>query len=299
MNDRSFGDRHGPTPDEMRHLFTVRPVDPELERAATERAVQAAEDSARAAAWIDAHSGPEMNPVKLRERLERAHTEAATLSGQIGDLKRELAEARTTNQRLNARAQRLESELAAYRRAVAQWEINDRGTYVPLRTIAAIAKAAGLNIDNPHWIMHYQRVEQAEAAIARTRAACDQLRRASTLADGQPHTDRERGILQAVDRITRALDEPAAGPAATEATGHHYLSTGCFHGDHDYCSNIDGRAGLKKPAQCKFCAAPCVCSCHREQPAEPAATRATDDAGPTVAEAAAHDRRWPLEKAGE
>lgn len=63
-----------------------------------------------------------------------------------------------------------------------------------------------------------------------------------------------------------------AGVAAgTEGTGHRYLSTGCLHGDlvlpdgrtgHQYCSNVDGIAGLKKPAQCKFCAAPCICPCH-------------------------------------
>jgi transcriptional regulator with XRE-family HTH domain len=63
-----------------------------------------------------------------------------------------------------------------------------------------------------------ERGDQAEAAIIRVRNACDQLRRAAVLADGQPHTDRERGILQAVDRITRALDKPAARPAATQAT---------------------------------------------------------------------------------
>jgi hypothetical protein len=43
---------------------------------------------------------------------------------------------------------------------------------------------------------------------------------------------------------------------------HVYLSTGCLHGEHDYCQNKDGQAGPKAPASCKFCAAPCVCSCH-------------------------------------
>lgn len=81
----------------------------------------------------------------------------------------ELTEARATNRRLNLRAQGLESELAAYRRAVSQWEVSKRGTYVPLRTIAAIAKAAGRDIETPQWLLHYQRVEQAEAAIERVR----------------------------------------------------------------------------------------------------------------------------------
>lgn len=47
---------------------------------------------------------------------------------------------------------------------------------------------------------------------------------------------------------------------------HQYLSTGCLHGEHDYCKAMEGRAGAKRPAQCKFCAAPCVCPCHKEQP---------------------------------
>lgn len=47
------------------------------------------------------------------------------------------------------------------------------------------------------------------------------------------------------------------------AREHQYLSTGCFHGDHAYCQSDTGAAGTKTPAQCKFCAAPCVCTCHR------------------------------------
>lgn len=47
--------------------------------------------------------------------------------------------------------------------------------------------------------------------------------------------------------------------------GHHYLSTGCLHGEHDYCASMTGHAGDKRPAQCKFCSAPCQCPCHRER----------------------------------
>jgi len=59
---------------------------------------------------------------------------------------------------------------------------------------------------------------------------------------------------------------------------HDYLSTACFHGEHDYCSaptvSRDGpwshigpsysseRDAPKAPAQCKFCKAPCRCQCH-------------------------------------
>lgn len=85
----------------------------------------------------------------------------------------DLAIARATNQRLNLRAQRLESELAAYRRAVADWEITDTGTYVPLRTLAAIAKAAGLDVPD-RWELHYERVEHAEAELRRLAAEAQQ-----------------------------------------------------------------------------------------------------------------------------
>jgi hypothetical protein len=44
---------------------------------------------------------------------------------------------------------------------------------------------------------------------------------------------------------------------------HHYLSTGCLHGDHAYCQNRHGQAGPKTPSSCKFCQARCVCRCHR------------------------------------
>ncbi|MEI5520712.1 hypothetical protein WB388_08865 [Streptomyces brasiliscabiei] len=77
-----------------------------------------------------------------------------------------LIEARATGQRLNRRAQVAESGLATIRRAVAQWSTDERGTYVPLRTITTIAKAIGREVENPRWLLHYQRVEQAETALA-------------------------------------------------------------------------------------------------------------------------------------
>jgi len=46
---------------------------------------------------------------------------------------------------------------------------------------------------------------------------------------------------------------------------HRYLSTGCLHGDHDYCSAPTGRVGAKHPQRCKFCTAPCRCRCHNNR----------------------------------
>lgn len=48
----------------------------------------------------------------------------------------------------------------------------------------------------------------------------------------------------------------------TEHTDHHYLSTGCRHGEHGYCQSNTGSQGQKRPAECKFCGSKCVCSCH-------------------------------------
>ena len=46
---------------------------------------------------------------------------------------------------------------------------------------------------------------------------------------------------------------------------HTYLSTGCLHEEHGYCQAETGICGEKTPAQCKFCAAPCVCPCHTQE----------------------------------
>lgn len=48
------------------------------------------------------------------------------------------------------------------------------------------------------------------------------------------------------------------------SAGHRYLSTGCLHGEHDYCRSMTGYQGEKRPSQCKFCEAKCVCPCHAD-----------------------------------
>jgi hypothetical protein len=201
MNDRPFGDRHGPTPDEMRHRFTVLPGDPELERAATERAVQAAEESARAAAWIDAHSTPATsgNAPTLNDPGEKF---TPGVNGPAG-LRDRLANALRANA-CNGDCGSTEEACARKRIQPCVWEHGVLTEVLGTPEVIADVALAELRTELD--------------ALTRVRIACDQLRRAAVLADGQPHTDRERGILQAVDRITRALDEPAAGPTATQAT---------------------------------------------------------------------------------
>jgi len=82
-----------------------------------------------------------------------------------------LGQARETNRRLNYEKQRLESELGTYRRAVRQWHVSERGTYISLGSLRAIGKAAGVDIlGSRRGLKHFDRVEQAEAAIERVRA---------------------------------------------------------------------------------------------------------------------------------
>lgn len=69
-----------------------------------------------------------------------------------------------------------------------------------------------------------------------------------------------------VDRVPPGRDLAAAV--------HVYLSTGCLHGDHDYCQST--KQGSKIPAECKFCAAPCVCLCHEIGYATPASAGAPE-----------------------
>jgi hypothetical protein len=52
---------------------------------------------------------------------------------------------------------------------------------------------------------------------------------------------------------------------AQQPGAHVYLSTGCYHGDHDYCQAMTGLAGAKRPAECKHCGAKCVCGCHQAE----------------------------------
>jgi hypothetical protein len=79
-----------------------------------------------------------------------------------------------------------------------------------------------------------------------------------------------------------------------EGTEHRYLSTGCLHGEHDYCAGKTRQDGGEKvPAKCKFCDARCVCGCHAPSRREGACCQAAYDS-----DGHAHDhplpRQWSL-----
>ncbi len=73
--------------------------------------------------------------------------------------------------------------------------------------------------------------------------------------------------IHLVPRLTGdGLTLPWTGQHHTATDVHTYLSTGCRHGEHDYCRSTHG--GRKRPASCKFCDAPCICPCHTTGPAD-------------------------------
>lgn len=81
-------------------------------------------------------------------------------------------------------------------------------------------------------------------------------------AAGKQHS-RSGPVLACLADILTAWEQMYAG-AHKPGDNHIYYSTGCYHGRCDYCQSTTGLVGAKKPASCKFCDAPCVCSCHQE-----------------------------------
>lgn len=186
--------------------------------------------------------------------MELADQEARELRRQVdiadsvtAETKR-LLERRTSN--LRARAEAAEADRDRFEAA---WQ-SARQRAAEQRTIARVRQER-LRIRARRIIELEQRAAQAEAALARVQHV------AALIHAGAPWT---ASRTDTAARIRAAITGP--GTAATEATGataHRYLSTGCLHGEHSYCSNVDGIVGLKKPAQCKFCQAPCICPCHQ------------------------------------
>jgi hypothetical protein len=138
---------------------------------------------------------------------------------------------------------------------------------IVLDRTAAERDALGREADRlrTDWVAQQERADQAVAAIERVRERC------------QPVRDREGpgGMINATQIL--GLLSPtwpdgnyeAATPTATQATGHRYLSTGCLHGDHDYCKSMTGLNGAKRPAECKKCGAKCICTCHSSEEPTP------------------------------
>jgi hypothetical protein len=156
MNDRPFGDRHGPTPDEMRRAFDARTaMPPRPEPSRYDRL------GPLARALVD-----DYDAIDLAEMLVKAQDELAAL-------------------RMVARG------------------------YCP----HCGRGDAGITTDQ--WEQQRQRTDQAETAIARVRRLADGWVKAGPPPLGTPVS---RWWDKRLVELLAALDEPAAGPAATQAT---------------------------------------------------------------------------------
>lgn len=80
----------------------------------------------------------------------------------------ELAEARQTIQKLNRRAQAAESVAERYARAIRDWRVSEKGTYVPYESLKEIGALAGVEI-LPHvrYMQRFENARQAEEFIER------------------------------------------------------------------------------------------------------------------------------------
>lgn len=92
--------------------------------------------------------------------------------------------------------------------------------------------------------------------------------------------------------------------AAPEATDEHiYLPTACLHHDHGYCGSSDGydvqgEPFEKRPAQCKWCASPCICDCHVDSVALAARTPQPTEPQPFPMCKCGHAKIEHIERAG-
>lgn len=153
----------------------------------------------------------------IRQELERAQLERDTLKIQAEGMgrtaracTRQLAEARETNRRLNLRAQKLESHVATFVRAVGKWTLTGTAVYVPLGTLAEIAKAAGRPVDEERFELHGQRLKRIEEERDAATATIAAVRAIAESWGGEP-TSPDRFLANALLAIV--------GPATSATTG--------------------------------------------------------------------------------
>jgi hypothetical protein len=236
--------------------FTAHPVTPEMERAATARARQAAADSERSNEWLAATGGvigtpscspnnPETEPnnpaaptpPSIHTRIARAihrYDNHHGLSGNDlpGNHHRGEADAVLTE---------LKRELAAL------------ATYENAITWHTDCLSCARVLDS--CIRETERAEKAEGALREVLDRLLPVHASGNVIGYEPPLPIEGATI---DRWRAVLEEQRPEPGV-----HVYLSTGCWHGDHDYCKSMTGLAGAKRPAECKKCAAKCICRCHR------------------------------------
>lgn len=200
----------------------------------------------------------------LRARAQQVINGRARWKAKAEEIERDrdrIAEDRDTADRIRAEVQRdrdqhaavLAEVLAAFVHKVDGYRIPRVRAEADVATLEKWRSVVAPTAERPWW----QQVAKARAELEQAQAAIERVRAALA------HPNHHNMILTRTVRA--ALDGTGQpGPEATEATSHHYLSTGCLHDQHDYCQSNTGQSGAKKPASCKFCAAPCTCPCHKE-----------------------------------
>lgn len=119
------------------------------------------------------------------------------------------------------------------------------------------------------WELHVRRAAKEGAitlpAVSPSRAALDEW------AETNLGRSSRGELAKLVDAAVRAEVVAALGLADAGDGEHHYLSTGCLHGDlvlwdgrtgHQYCQAETGAYAAKTPSSCDHCGSRCVCACH-------------------------------------
>ena len=192
---------------------------------------------------------PEPRPAHRDDPIECSH-EAA------------LGQARETNRRLNLRAQRLESELATYRRAVASWQVSERGTYITHASLRAIGKAAGVDLlGSVRHLKHFERIEQAEAAIKRVLDWAATLDAIAVEVHGpgtrHPVADHIRELLDTTDDAEAPAAVSAGVQPDTEATPCGPAPDACDAEAGEPCANHEREQAHAEGEHC-FCGPDCT-----------------------------------------
>lgn len=219
-----------------------------------------------------------MTPLRLRRFLD-----ALTHTGPGYDT-RDTVWARAYGEEIAALKQRAEeakkraeqAEAAITRvRAVAGWDLNGWSDLSPEKVLAALDGTADAEPTEPEGDTcggcgHHTTWHRDTGTRPCHKTSCD----CAAFTEHGPQRCCVCGSPEVAERgygtrrycwpcaLKETFAEPVESTTPVPETAHRYLSTGCLHGHHAYCQGRTGQAGAKKPAACKFCAAPCRCACH-------------------------------------
>jgi hypothetical protein len=253
----------------LHHAYAVLRALRVMERMGSAVAAPAT-DQAAPAVWIDDH--PQLEAIAAAV-WDRCRTEGTSL---VVDDPRNIAVAAYTAA-FEATVSSKAAPKADSKGATGQAALRDR-----IRRV--LARIDGFDFDSlePH---DYQ--IQATALLAVLPASVDRADVLLWAADHLETLDPVEAALavqhawkDAAAELRRVAAESAPADTGHEDSKHVYLSTGCQHEDlllpdgrtgHQYCEDMTGLNGAKRPAECKHCGAPCQCPNHaaaKQQPKE-------------------------------